>query len=103
MTKAFAKEETQMFKEIYEKMFNDTSCQGNADQNHNGVAFHTLHPPPIPHPVRMTKTKTHSKTNDNDTIKKGEHLTWLVEVQISTVTVENTVELVYKTKNRLAV
>ena len=77
--------------QTHEKMLNITNHQGNAKQNHNEVSPYSYN--------RMAKMKNTRNSNVDKDLYKKEY-TLLVGMQTGTATVENSMEIPQRTKNR---
>ena len=75
-------------------MFNITHYQRNANQNHNEVSSHTSQNDQL--------QKVYKQYMLEQVWRKGNPLILLVEMQTSTATMENSVEIPSKTGNRPA-
>ena len=78
----------------HEKMLNITHYQRNANQNHNEVTTHVIQ--------NGCYEKVYKQQMLERMWRKGNLLTLFVGMQSSTATMENSVEIPYKTGNRTA-
>lgn len=89
----FSREETEVANKHAKKMLNITVHQGHAHQNHNGLSYH------------LCQNDCYQKkkgTNAGEGVGKGTH-TLLVGMQVSSASMENSMEILLQTRNRLAV
>ena len=81
--------------QTHEKMLNTTHYQRNANQNHNEVPSHASQ--------NGCYQKVYQQQMLERVWRKGNPLTLLVGMQTSIATMENSVEIPYKTRNRTAI